>query len=270
MSDMPATAALDSDKSQTIEQWNNDPCGSTGIEFEQGSPEFFAAVDRQRYGEYAPWLPGVAHFSRFGGRDVLEVGYGMGTDLMQFAKGGARVHGIDLTPRHNELATRRFALSGMAADLRLGDAESLPWPDASFDVVYSFGVIHHTPGTERCVAEMRRVLRPGGVAIVAVYHRWSAAFAYLLFRELTAGRLFRQSWRRTLSRIETRENSDACPLVKLYSRRQARRLFAEFGHVQVRCRHLGVELPGPLRGFSNALARLAGWYLVVEARRPQA
>jgi SAM-dependent methyltransferase len=260
--------ALDADKAQTVEQWNNDPCGSDGIAPEPGTPEFFAEVDRVRYTDYAPWWRATVGVERFAGRDVLEVGYGLGTDLMQFALAGSNVHGIDLTPRHHELATRRFALAGMPADLRLGDAEDLPWPDASFDVVYSFGVIHHTPGTERCVAEMRRVLRPGGVAIVAVYHRWSVAFAAFLARELAAGRLFREPWRRTLSRIETRGNSEACPLVKLYSRRQVRILFGEFTRLRVRTRHFGPPVPHALEGAASRIAERAGWYLVVEAIRP--
>jgi len=268
MSEPRVVATLDPDKAQTLQQWNNDPCGATGIDLEPGSAAFFAEVDRVRYVDYAPWLPEMAGFQRFAGRDVLEIGYGLGTDLMQFARGGARVSGIDLTPRHHELATRRFALAGMEADLRLGDAESLPRPDACFDTVYCFGVIHHTPHTERCVAEMRRVLRPGGTAIVAVYHRWSAALASLLLHDLRAGRLFRESWRTTLSRIETRENSDACPLVKVYSRRQLRSMFGDFTDVHVRCRHLGVNVPRPVQRLSGRMAHGVGWYLIAEATQP--
>jgi hypothetical protein len=112
------------------------------------------------------------------------------------------------------------------------------------------------------------VLRPGGLAIVAVYHSWSVAFAGLLARELAAGRLFRQSWRRTLSRIEAREHSDACPLVKLYSRRQARTLFRDFRPVRVRTRHFGPAVPERFRPLAERAAALAGWYVIVEASRP--
>lgn len=262
------SSPLNSDKQQAVEQWNNDPCGSTGIRDEQGSAAFFAEVDRVRYVDYAPWLPAVVGFHRFAGCEALEVGYGLGTDLMQFALAGARVHGVDLTPRHHELASQRFALAGITSDLRLGDAEALPWPDATFDVVYSFGVIHHTPATERCIAEMRRVLRPGGLAIVAVYHRWSVAMAGLVAREASHGRLFREPWRRTLSRIETRENSEACPLVKLYSRRQVRTLLRGFDEVRVCSRHFGPSTPASLRRATDAVAKLAGWYLIAEATRP--
>lgn len=264
----PVSAAPDRDKQEAIDQWSHDPCGSSGIRSAPGSAAFFDEVDHVRYDQYAPWLRDTVGFARFAGCDVLEVGYGLGTDLMQFAHCGARVHGIDLTPRHHELAARRFELAKVPADLRVGDGEALPWGEASFDAVYSFGVIHHTPDTAACVAEMRRVLRPGGTVIVGVYNRGSLTLLRLLVHEARRRRLFREPWRRTLSRIEIREHSDACPLVKLYSRRQIRRMFGDFVDVHVACRHLGADGPRVLQPVTPWLARTLGWYLIVEATRP--
>lgn len=116
------------DKAEVVKQWNNDPCGSSAAaELETGSREFFARIDNNRYKEYAPWLLGVMEFDQFSGQHLLEVGFGMGTDLFQFAKHGAIVTGIDLTPNHFEIAENRFSTHGLSADLHLGDAESLPF-----------------------------------------------------------------------------------------------------------------------------------------------
>ena len=101
-------------------------------------------------------------FGQHAGKDLLEIGGGMGTDLLQFAKHGARVTDVDLSSGHLELAKENFKLRGLDGRFVHHDAERLPFEDASFDVVYSNGVLHHTPNTRNVVQEIRRVLRPGG------------------------------------------------------------------------------------------------------------
>src|SRR5262249_14485703 len=146
----------------------------------------------------APWLPSVVEFDRYAGKNVLEVGFGLGTDHAGFVRAGARCYGIDLTPSHVEATGGRLRL--MRAPLRIAraDAEPLPFHDASFHAVYSFGVLHHTPGTDVAVREIHRVLRPGGEAIVGLYHRRSLFFWYLMLnRGLLRGALLRGGYRRT-------------------------------------------------------------------------
>src|SRR5205085_904898 len=106
-------------------------------------------------------------------RDVLEAGCGIGTDGKQFARAGAVYTSIDFSPTALELARQRFAREGLSGEFVAGSLTELPFGDASFDLVYSVGVIHHIPDTERAVAEFRRVLRPGGRVLVMVYHRSS-------------------------------------------------------------------------------------------------
>ena len=265
------------DKREAIEQWTHDPCGLSGAqELEIGTKAFYERVDRSRYEEYAPWMKSTLEFGNFGGQRLLEVGFGMGTDLFQFASSGAIVSGVDLSPEHLRIATQRFAVYGIPADLRLGDAENLPFEDASFDMVYSFGVIHHTPNTEKAAEEIRRVLRPGGRAIIGVYHRYSAFFIFHVLGECYLLRLgfLRESYRRTLSRIEHRERSDACPLVKLYSRRSLRRLMHRFRDVQIDCKHLKHSDLGAWRRLvPRAVVRgldrrgLLGWYLIAKCTK---
>jgi ubiquinone/menaquinone biosynthesis C-methylase UbiE len=257
-------------KEEAKEQWTVDPCGASGAgDRAPGSPEFYDAIDADRYQAYAPWLKEFVGFDRYRDRDVLEIGFGLGTDLMQFARAGARVSGVDLSPRHLELARRRFELAGIPAQLQNADAEKLPFPDASFDVVYSFGVLHHTPDTERAFAEAHRVLRPGGLFIVALYHRWSLYSFVHTMRWLLKGWWRSESLRDSWYRIEFQSSKNSArPLVKRYSRGQLRRLTERFSTTRIACQHLGGKAallaPWPFDGLA---ARLAGWYIFAFATK---
>jgi len=113
--------------------------------------------------------------------------------VLQFARGGARVTGVDLTPRSIETSRHHLKLYGQSGDFALTDAEHLPFADESFDVVYSNGVLHHTPDTAEAVREVYRLLRPGGLARVMLYHRnsWYYWFEIMLHRGLLRGQLLR-------------------------------------------------------------------------------
>ena len=264
-------------KRETIRLWSADPCGAD-VASEVGTPEFFRAVDADRYGAYAPWLTELLRADAVAGRRVVEIGCGLGTDLMQFARAGARVAAVDLTPRHLALTGRRFALEGRSVDLIRGDAESLPLRDGSVDFVYSFGVLHHTPDIEAAVEEMHRVLVPGGTALVAVYHRRSLFLWAWLLRAAVTARLLRQGYRRVMADIEQHPHSEAVPLVDVYGVRDCRRLFRAFGTVDVSTHHAAYA--APITRLARALgwspATLAsverslqafGWYVVVRARK---
>ncbi len=263
-------------KSEAVKQWDNDPCGSdSATAF--ASREFFAAVERDRYEAYAPWMKEVIGFERYRGKRLLEVGFGLGTDHVRFARNGAICCGVDLAPAHVEATRTRLRLEELPARLARADAETLPFAPESFDVAYSFGVLHHTPGTAAAVEEIRRVLKPGGEAIVALYHRDSAFYwGYcVLIAGLLRGGFLREGYRKTLSRIERREHSDATPLVKVYSRRGARRLFRRYRSVRVEVRHLDFDQAGRpgriakkfLGRWETAIARRFGWYLIIRARK---
>jgi ubiquinone/menaquinone biosynthesis C-methylase UbiE len=122
-------------------------------------------------------------FSSFRGQKLLEVGCGIGTDLTRFAKGGARVTGVDLAQTAIDLARRNFELNGLTADeLRVANGEALPYADATFDVVYGHGVIQYTADAPQLIREMHRVLKPGGTGIFMVYNRvsWLNAMSKLM------------------------------------------------------------------------------------------
>jgi SAM-dependent methyltransferase len=231
-------------------------------------------VESDRYEVYAPWLREAMGFGQFDDKKVLEIGPGLGTDLVQFARAGAKTYALDLTIRHLELTRGRCEIEGLVTRLVRGDAETLPFSDRSFDVVYSFGVLHHTPGMEKAVEEIHRVLRPGGLAIVGLYHKHSAFYwiCTILWRGVLRGRLWKEGYRRLLADIELRSpGSDALPLVKVLTRRDCRRLFAGFRETKVRTDQIDYShfwpplapSTGRSRRLIETLAHRWGWYLTV-------
>jgi SAM-dependent methyltransferase len=269
-------AGRDGEKQRAREQWTHDPAGAVyGRAHQFGSRDFFDEVERHRYEEYASWMPEVMGFSDFAGKRLLEVGCGMGTDLLQFARGGAQVTGVDLTPRSVETSRHHLKLYGQTGDFALTDAEKLPFADGSFDVVYSNGVLHHTPDTAGAVREIHRVLRPGGLARVMLYHRhsWNYWFEIILHRGLLLGQLLRgQSAEDIMSRYVEVNEGEGRPLVKVYSRGQSRGLFAMFREVQTEVRQLTKDdfyffrrlLPQRL---IETLGRRIGWNVIISARK---
>lgn len=158
---------------QAIEDyWEREACGE----------RYGDNHDRVRY-QREPEILQFAAFGQARGASVLEIGVGMGTDFMRWLRAGATAMGIDLTGRAIELTAALATAEGFKARLCPADAEALPFSDATFDLVYSWGVLHHTPDTSRAFREAVRVLRPGGTLKVMVYHRysWVAAAAWVRF-----------------------------------------------------------------------------------------
>lgn len=160
------------DKREVKAFWETEACG------ERYGPE----QDRLRY-ELEPEILAFADFGSAAGKKVLEIGVGMGADFLRWVRAGADATGVDLTERAVELTRQRLAAEDLRANLRVADAETLPFPDAEFDIVYSWGVLHHTPDPARALAEVLRVLTPGGQLRVMLYHRrsWVALAAWARF-----------------------------------------------------------------------------------------
>jgi 2-polyprenyl-3-methyl-5-hydroxy-6-metoxy-1,4-benzoquinol methylase len=264
------------EKQRAREQWSKDPAGAVyGGQHEFGTREFFDAVERHRYAEYAPWMPEVMGFKEFAGASLLEVGCGMGTDLLQFARGGANVTGVDLTPRSIEISRQHLAVYGERGDFAMADCERLPFANESFDTVYSNGVLHHTPDTAGAVHEIHRVLRPGGQARVMLYHRRSFAFwvQVILLHGILRGEFLRgNSAADIMSKYVEVNEGGGRPLVKAYSRHEARGLFSMFREVNVQVEQLtrpelfvfGRIIPEAL---FRRLRQTVGWNVIISARK---
>ena len=264
------------EKQRARAQWTQDPCGAIhGREHELGTREFFDAVEHHRYTEYAPWMPEVMGFNEYAGASLLEVGCGMGTDLLQFARAGARVTGVDLTPRSIEISRHHLNVYGQQGNFAITDAEKLPFAEGSFDLVYSNGVLHHTPDTAGAIREIHRVLRPGGEARVMLYHRNSLNYwAQIIGRHgLLQGELLRgNSPGDIMSKYVEFNESGGRPLVKVYSRRQARKLFSMFREVNLQVEQLmrsELYLPGRFvpEALFSLLRRAIGWNVIISARK---
>ncbi len=259
----------DAYKDQVQNQWNENPVGSHYVrESQPHTLDWFLEVERHRYGTYAPWMPAVMEFAAHRGQSVLEIGGGVGTDLAQFASNGAAVTDVDLAAGHLRLAEENFRLRGLSGRFIHHDAETLPLPDDSFDVVYSNGVLHHTPNTTAVVKEIGRVLKPGGRAIVMLYAEDSLHYWRKLVWEsgVKDGWLDRMSMGEIMSRLVERTANEARPLVKAYTRERAARLFAGFAQVEVLQRQLVAdELPDGLKWTLRYAEPRFGWNLIVKA-----
>jgi len=281
--------------------WQEHPCGSKFSDAETGTREFFQAVENHRY-EKEWHIPEAANFAATHGLKVLEIGCGVGTDGAHFARAGADYTGVDLTDAAVELARMGFALADLPGRFRVSDAERLDFPDSMFDLVYSHGVLHHTPDIRAAISEIHRVLKPEGRAVVMLYHRGSYNYriGIRVLRRAGAGLLRSERGIKIVNRLtgepivslrehatalkNARGNSPAAellnqstdgagnPLARVYSRCEARELFKDFRDVQLRTFFLNkrfIPLVGNLlpRSIEAALAARWGWHLWIYARK---
>jgi ubiquinone/menaquinone biosynthesis C-methylase UbiE len=211
-------------KASVRDYWQAQPCGTTLTDIPAGSAEFFADVEQKRYAA-EPFIRGFASFSSWRGAQVLEIGTGMGSDFLNFVRGGATAVGVDLTAAAIGLVRRRLALENAVASTLVADAESLPFADGSFDLVYSWGVLHHTPDTARAVREVFRVVKPGGEARVMLYSRrsWVAIGLWLKYA-LARGHPVRSLTNVLSQHLES-------PGTKAFTDNEIRQMFSDFSDV---------------------------------------
>jgi SAM-dependent methyltransferase len=227
-----------------------------------GSPGFFADLDEYHFDKLHHLLT-LIDFNGYAGRRVLDVGCGAGVDLVRFARGGARVTGVDVAGSAVTLTRQNLAAQATAATLAVGDGEALPFPADTFDFVYAHGVVQYTAGDQVLVDECRRVLKPGGVAFFQVYNR--------------------HSWLHALSKVMKvgLEHQDA-PVLTLYSPAQFRRLLRGFTDVRVIPERFPVKsrlhrgwkgalyntlFVGTFNAIPRPLVRRFGWHLLAFCRK---
>ena len=279
------------------EFWNTTPCQSALSQATERR-QYFEEISQRRYQGREWHVPTVAGFTSYRGKEMLEIGCSIATDGLEFAKNGAIYTGADLTPHSIDMARERFGLFGVTGKFVVVNAEQkLPFPDESFDHVYSFGVIHHSPTPENIVREIHRVLRKGGTFTVMLYNRTSInyyieiMFMRKLFRllllpkfmprlisavtgfarwkleghrdiMLKKGKMTKSEW------ISMNTDGPFCPLADVYNEKEAAKLFKDFSKVrqevwEFNSEHwsfLGKLLP--LR-FERWLGRRWGWHRMI-------
>jgi ubiquinone/menaquinone biosynthesis C-methylase UbiE len=217
---------MEAEKQSVQDFWNKASCGEELYLVGADDKEKFMNQMEERY-RLEPFILDFANFNGFKGKNILEIGVGLGSDHQKYGEGGALLHGIDLTQRAINFTKERIKLFGLQSNLAQGDAESLKFENEKFDLVYSWGVIHHSPDTQQCVNEIYRVLKPGGEFKVMIYHKYSIVgyllwvrYALLTFRPFTS-----------LDAIYSKYLES--PGTKAYSRSQALELFKKFANVKI-------------------------------------
>jgi 2-polyprenyl-3-methyl-5-hydroxy-6-metoxy-1,4-benzoquinol methylase len=265
---------------QVSAYWNARPCNIRHSPKPVGTREYFDEVEARKY-FVEHHIPGFADFARWRGKKVLEIGCGIGTDTINFARHGALVTAVDLTEKSLEVARQRARVFGLEDRIRFveANAEQLSEyvPPERYDLVYSFGVIHHTPHPDRVLEELRKFTGPGSTVKIMVYNRWSWKVLWILFI-YGKGRF----WKLDRSIADYSEAQTGCPVTYSYSRRGGRRLLEEHGfrvtdtmvdhifsyripdYVQYRYRKVWYFrwMPRPL---FRLLERMFGWHLCLTA-----
>jgi ubiquinone/menaquinone biosynthesis C-methylase UbiE len=212
---------------------------------------------------------------------VLEIGCGIGVDAIQFARGGNDMYVVDLSPNSVRLTLGRFGLEKRSAHAAVVDAENLPFAPETFDVVYSYGVLQHTPDTEGTIDHVYRVLKPGGKAMIMLYAKYSALALLQTFMHhgLRKGRFFKLwSFQRVLdewTELGSKTGELANPLSRAFTIAECKKMFHRFSTVQAEkhflrpshfaeARHLLPLMPSSLRA---KLPRLLGWNIVIKATK---
>lgn len=266
---------------QVEEYWDQRPCNIRHSASEVGTRQYFDEVEARKY-FVEPHILRLAEFERWRDRKVLEVGCGIGTDTINFARHGAWVTAVELSERSLELARQRAKVYGVQDRIRFyqANAEGMTQvvPVEPYDLVYSFGVIHHTPKPERVIDQLRNYVSPESTIKLMVYHRrsWKVLWVLLSFGK-------GQFWRLPELVARYSEAQEGCPVTFTYTKREMRDLLDRYGievteiwvdhifpyrisdYVRYRYRKVWYFRVMP-RQFFRWMERQWGWHLCVTAR----
>ena len=270
-SDVPISAVQD--------YWNKRPCNIRHSTKPVGTKEYFEEVEWRKY-FVEPHIPGFAQFAKWKGKKVLEIGCGIGTDTSNFAKAGATVTAVDLSNASLDLAKQRMQVLGLSDKVKFYQANSEELsktvPVEKYDLIYSFGVLHHTPHPEAAFAELQKYAHPGTELKVMMYYRWSWKVLWILAQE---GFDFKNTDALIAKHSEAQTG---CPVTYVYDRRSLGKLIEAHGfkvtgsfvdhifpwyipeYVQYRYRKewYWAWMPKPM---FHAVERLFGWHLCMTA-----
>lgn len=217
---------MNQEKKLVHDFWNTSSCGEV-LYLDGDDRDAYILQSKIRY-ELEPQILDFVQFNLYKDKEILEIGVGLGSDHQKFAEAGARLKGVDLTERAVEHACKRMKIFDLNSEIYIADAENLPFNDNSFDLVYSWGVLHHTPNTKKAVSQVFRVLKNGGEAKIMIYHKYSfvgymlwVRYALLKFKPFT-------------SLSEIYEKYLESPGTKAFSSKEAYDLFSKFQHVEIK------------------------------------
>ena len=243
--------------------WNARPCNVRHSPLEKGTKEYFDQVEQRKY-FVEPHIPGFAEFDKWKDKKVLEVGCGIGTDAVNFARAGAHYTGVDLSIESLNLAKKRFEVFGLRGDFHNANGEELAnlFEHQSFDLIYSFGVIHHTPSPEAVIANIRKLIAPAGELRIMLYAK--------------------NSWKNVMmsAGLDQPEAQSGCPIAFTYSHEDVHKLLEGFEVKSIKQDHI---FPYQIESYIkykyvkqpwfaampeelwNALEKNLGWHLCITA-----
>ncbi len=212
------------------EYWNKFPCNLGYSKNQIGTKEYFEEIEKEKYSN-EPHILKFAEFEKWQGKKILEIGCGIGTDTINFAKNGGRVTAIDLSEKSLELVHQRAKVYNLEDKIKFycGDIEELSKivPVEPYDLIYSFGVIHHTPHPEKVIKEIQKYTKPGTVIKVMVYNRYSWPVFWILLKNRLA------FWKLDELIAKYSESND-CPITYTYSYWKVVNLFKNFKDIKIK------------------------------------
>ena len=254
------------EEKKSVQQfWDMTPCGTGDINIEPKTLKYFEAISERR-NKLEPFIADYAQFDRWAGKRVLEVGCGAGSDLLRFAKENASITGIDLSPRSVSLAKTRLRTYNCQGNVLIADAEQLPFKTGSFDLVYSWGVLHHTPDTEQAIREVYRVTKPGSEICIMLYHRYSLVTLqmYLMYGLCVFKPL------RSLKDILAKHHES--PGTKAYTTAEAQQMFSAFKYVKIKVCITPYDLRYKRNKYfpqwvGKLIPQCLGWFMVIRGQK---
>jgi ubiquinone/menaquinone biosynthesis C-methylase UbiE len=281
----PETTEVQAVKDAVRKFWGTLPCGVSHSDQKTDSHAFFEETEKHRFEVHLDWdrpfMKESINYKQHTGKKMLEVGVGIGVDALEWSRAGNHVFGVDYNLPSVQITKARFEDAGAQGRFLNSDAENLPFASDSFDLIYSFGVLHHTPGTEKAIREVYRCLKPGGEAIIMLYYKWSAMTlgTIILGNGIRQGGLWKtKSIAELISRYTEWDSQTAeniCPLTKVYSKREAAKMFEQFHDVQMELHYLWPGHFGPFRrlmpllplSMKRRLHSVFGWNLVIRGKK---
>ena len=264
-----------------MKYWDRQPCNVRHSSKPIGTTRYFQEVEARRY-IVGPHIPKFASFQSWKGKKVLEIGCGIGTDAINFARAGAKVTAVELSKKSLDIAKQQAKVFGLQDKIVFyqGDAEHLTnfVPIAAYNLIYSLGVIHHTPNPKKVIEQLQNYVQPGSTIKLMVYYRYSWKVLWIL---LTYGH--GRFWRINELVARHSEAQTGCPITHLYSRRQIRSLLNHFKISDIWVDHI---FPYRVRDYTKYRYKKVwyfrwmpkllfqwlklnfGWHLMVNARVP--
>jgi SAM-dependent methyltransferase len=245
--------------------WDKQPCNIKHSPAPIGTRQYFDEVEARKY-FVESHIPGFAQFEHWKGKSVFEIGCGIGTDSINFARADAKLTVVELSPVSLELTRKRFGVYGLKAEFYLADAEHLSKivPVKNYDLIYSFGVLHHTPNPQAAIKEILKYMGPDSELRLMLYAKYS-------WKNLMINLRFTQP-----------EAQSGCPIVYTFSRRQIRELLKDLKILSIRKDHI---FPYDIERYKNYeyvktlpwrylpkflfrwLERALGWHTLIVAKR---